>query len=90
MPVVLFATYNNYSTIFYFFFTYSFYLYIFALFVSHRVRLCLQIYHKFKSTKVSRMYTIYVKYVKYCKVGYSALSLIGEANYYTASVALIL
>lgn len=36
------------------------------------------------------MYTIYVKYVKYCKVGYSSLSLIGEANYYTASVALIL
>lgn len=36
------------------------------------------------------MYTIYVKYVKYCKVEYSSLSLIDEANYYTASVALIL
>lgn len=36
------------------------------------------------------MYAIYVKYVKYSKVEYSSQSLISEANYYTASVALIL
>lgn len=36
------------------------------------------------------MYTIYVRYAKYSEVEYSSLPLIGEANYYTASVALIL